>query len=98
MLKFLQVDQLNRVGVTDIDEDEEDIAHTRPSQNFTSSFHRKHSTTDEPFDPFTPAQRNHVLEIIARTQKKLTKYNLSSVLDVNEYLKTKSQNDIEEQQ
>ena len=64
----------------------EDLTVTRPSQNFTISFHRKHSSTDLTFEPYTSQQKAHVLNIITQTQKKLERHKLTSVLDVSRYL------------
>ena len=58
----------------------------RPLQNFTANFHRKHSRSEEPFDPFTPQQRSYVVSLIAQTQRRLQKHNMTSVLDVSRYL------------
>jgi hypothetical protein len=64
----------------------EELAVTRPSQNFTVSFHRKHSSTEGTLDPYTSQQRAHVLNVITQTQKKLERHNLTSILDVSRYL------------
>ena len=64
----------------------EDQAVTRSTQNFTATFHRKHSSTEGTFDPYTSQQKAYVLNIITQTQKKLEKHNLTSVLSMNRYL------------
>ena len=81
MLKFLRLGSYADNTLTS-----DDTPHTRPSQNFTATFHRKHGDNEEPFDPFTPQQRAHVMNIIAQTQKKLQKHNLTPILDVSRYL------------
>ena len=64
----------------------EELPVTRPLQNFTVSFHRKHSSMEGTFEPYTNQQRAHVLNIITQTQKKLERHNLTSILDVSRYL------------
>ena len=64
----------------------EELPVTRPLQNFTVNFHRKHSSTEGTFEPYTNQQRAHVLNIITQTQKKLERHNLTSILDVSRYL------------
>lgn len=81
MLRFL------RLGAfTDDTFTTEVMPHTRPSQNFTATFHRKHSRSEEQFDHFTSQQRAHVMSIIAQMQRKLQKYNMTPILDVSRYL------------
>ena len=81
MLRFLRLGPYADDTLTS-----DDTPHTQPSQNFTATFRRKHSVNEEPFDPFTPEQRAHVMNIIAQTQKKLQKHNITPVLDVSRYL------------
>ena len=69
------------------DNKSEDLPVTRPSQNFTANFHRKHSSTEETFEPYTTQQKAYVLNIITQIQKKLEKHNLTSILNVSRYLK-----------
>lgn len=64
----------------------EELPVTRPLQNFTVSFHRKHGSTEGTFEPYTSQQRGHVLNIITQTQKKLERHNLTSILDVSRYM------------
>ena len=86
MLKFLRLG-----SYTDDTSSSNDTPYTtRPSQNFTATFRRKHSDNEEPFDPFTLQQRAHVMNIIAQTQKKLQKHNMTPILDVSRYLKRSS--------
>lgn len=80
MVKFLKMGGI-------FDEDSEDLPVTaRPLQNFTVSFHRKHSSTEGAFEPYTSQQKAHVLNVISQTQRKLERNNLTSVLDVTRYL------------
>ena len=78
------VNFLNLGGSSDNKTD--DLAVTRPLQNFTRSFHRIHSSTEEPFEPYTSHQKAYIVGIISQTQKKLEKHNLTSVLNVSRYL------------
>lgn len=80
MVKFL------KMGGSFNSKSDDDLMVTRPSQNFTVSFHRKHSSTELTFEPYTSQQKAHVLNIITQTQKKLEKHNLTLVLDVSRYL------------
>ena len=72
--------------VEGVDNKTDNLAVTRPSRNFTRSFHRKRSGTEESFEHYTGPQKTHVLDIITQTQKRLEKHNLTSVLDVSRYL------------
>ena len=83
MLQFLHMDQL--VNETAVVENTE-VTNTKPSQNFTTSFHRKHSSSDETFEPFTAVQKAYVQNTVRETQRKLETYHLTNVLDVRRYL------------
>ena len=77
------------------EEVEDDPTITRPSRNFTASFHRKHSSTEEPFEPYTSQQKAHVLDIITRTQKRLERNDLTSILSVGRYLESQEKHNSE---
>ena len=87
MLEFLHMDQL--VDETATVENTE-ATNTKHLQNFTTSFHREHTSSDEAFEPYTIAQKTYVQNTIRETQKKLEKYHLTDVLDVRRYLEEKS--------
>ena len=83
MVKFLKMG-------SNFDEESQDLPVTRPSQNFTVSFHRKHSSTEGTFEPYTSQQKDHILDIITQAQRKLERHNLTLVLDVSRYLEIKA--------
>ena len=87
MLKFLKVDSLDDEPNDGSNASNLSATEKIPLKNFTTTFHRKHSSSEELFDPFTTAQKVHVLDMIYQTQKKLEKYHLTPVLDVSRYLK-----------
>ena len=86
MLKFLKVDSLTEAEDHSNNTSNVNVTQPTPLKNFTGIFHRKHSSNEELFEPYTTAQKAHVLDVISQAQKRLVKYNLTPVLDVNRYL------------